>query len=107
MAADTLSGGADDAARFPPRLQRPRDTIEDVRPLPWDDDLARARDAYLARIDAWTALVESTRDAPEDLLFERRLTEPERQAADSTLLEAAGDRSAERVDAVRSSLLPR
>ena len=105
--AAVLDSLAVDAARFPPRLLAPRSIIEDVRPLPWDDDLETARQAYLERIDAWTALVDATRAAPEDLLFERRLSEPEREAAARALLEAAGDRSADRVDDVRSSLLPR
>jgi hypothetical protein len=81
-----------DAQRFPPRVAAARSAVEQVRPLPWDEELRAARDAYLARIDAWTGFVTSAQEQPQSLLYERRETRPARVAAAEALAAAAGDR---------------
>jgi hypothetical protein len=81
-----------DAQRFPPRVAAARAEVERVRPLPWDDDLRAAREAYLARIDVWTGFVTGAVDLPESLLYERRETRPARLAAAEALAAAAGER---------------
>jgi hypothetical protein len=102
-----LDSMAVDADRYPPRVAAPRTAVEQVRPLPWDDDLRRAREAYLVRIDAWTAFVAAAQQEPDTLLWERRATRPAREAAVKALEAAAGGRSPERLDQVRTAMLRR
>lgn len=94
-----------DAQRFPPRMAGPRAEVVQVRPLPWDDDLQRAREAVLARIDAWTAFVAATQERPDTLLLERRVTADARQAAVEALVAAASGRSSDRVERLSGELL--
>lgn len=105
--AAVLDSFAVDAGRFPPRMEQPRAAVEQVRPLPWDDELAGARQAYLDRVDAWTAFVASAVDAPDTLLLERRATREVREQAAAALLEAADGRSAAAVTEIREALLSR
>jgi hypothetical protein len=105
--AAVLSTFAEDARRFPPRTAPARVALEQVRPLPWDRELHAARKACLARLDAWTAVVEDGQDEPLLLLQERRTTRAEREAAAGALRAAAGGRAAEQVDSLRQSLLRR
>lgn len=99
-----LASFALDAQRFPPRMARPRAALEDVRALPWHDELASAREAYLDRVDAWTAFVDGVQADPSSLLFERRATRPSREAAAQALSAAADD---ERVREISATLLSR
>jgi hypothetical protein len=105
--AAVLGTLAADAQRYPPRTQAPRAALAGVRPLPWDSDLREARAAYVARLDAWTALVEAAQDDPLRLLYERRDTRDQRQAAARTLEAAADGRAAEQVAALQRDLLGR
>jgi len=95
-----LDSLAVDARRFPPRIAEHRAAVAQVRPLPWDEDLADARAAVLARIDAWTAFLDSTAQQPETLLFERRATRPAREQAAQALAglgDPRGDQLVERL----------
>jgi hypothetical protein len=105
--AAVLDSFAVDAGRFPPRVEEPRAALERVRPLPWDGDLAAARDAYLERIDAWTRFVSEAQDSPDTLLLERRATRPAREAAAEAVQDAADGRRAEQVAALSEALLGR
>ena len=71
-----------DAGRFVPRMEQRREAVAAVDPLPWDRDLAAARDAYLARIDAWLLQIEKAQEDPDRLLRERRDTRLARVAAE-------------------------
>ena len=101
---DTL---AVDARRFPPRVEGPRAAAAAVRPLPWDGELRAARDAYLARVDAWTRFVAAAQDEPDSLLLERRATRPAREAAAEALAAAADGRAPDRLAQVQAALLGR
>jgi hypothetical protein len=105
--AAVLDTFAVDAQRFLPRMAGPRAAVADVSPLPWDGELADARDAYLARIDAWTGFVAAAVEEPDTLLLERRATRPAREAAAAALIEAADGRVDERVGELRTTLLMR
>lgn len=70
-------------------------------------ELARARTAYLERIDAWTSFVARAQEQPDTLLLEPRTTRPAREAAAEALLAAADGRSSEQLDDVRAALLRR
>ena len=85
-----LATFARDAQRFVPRMRSRRAAVAEVRVLPWDDALRDARTAYLARVDGWTALVESSVDDPQSLLLERRHTREARERA-SAALAAVGE----------------
>jgi hypothetical protein len=96
-----------DAGRFLPRMQERRAALAAVDPLPWDRDLHAARDAYLARVDAWLRQIESAQRDPDLLLRERRDTRTTRAAAAEALEEAAGRRSSEEVAALTTALMSR
>jgi hypothetical protein len=96
-----------DAGRFVPRMQARREAVAAVEPLPWDGDLAAARDAYLARIDAWLLQIEKAQEDPDRLLRERRDTRLARVAAADALEEVAGRRSPDEVEALTKALLTR
>jgi hypothetical protein len=102
-----LASFAVDARRFPPRVEQARAQAAAVRPLPWDGELAQARDAYLTRLDAWTGFVAAAQDQPDTLLLERRATRQARLDAARTLDAAADGRSSHRLDLVRDALLGR
>jgi hypothetical protein len=102
-----LASFAVDARRFPPRVQGARAQAAAVRPLPWDGELAVARDAYLARLDAWTGFVAAAQDQPDTLLLERRATRQAREDAARALAAAADGRSSDELDLVRAALLGR
>ena len=76
---------AADTRRFVPRVAGPRQAVADVRVLPWDDELRRARAAYLARLDDWTSYAGGSVDDPESVFFERRVTSEERSRAAAAL----------------------
>ena len=105
--AAVLDSFAVDAERFPPRMQAPRAAVADVRPLPWDGELRDARDAYLARVDAWTGFVAAALEEPETLLLERRATRPAREQAAAALEAASDGRGGDRLATVRDALLGR
>jgi hypothetical protein len=102
--AAVLASFSADAARFRPRIAAPRAAVAEVRPLPWDADLAAARPACLARIDAWSAAVEAGRDDPDLLLAEPRDTRAARARAADALETAAGSSGGEALKALTRSL---
>lgn len=85
-----MSTFAQNAQRYVPRMQARRDAVADVRVLPWDDALRRARAAYLERMDGWTAFVTASLEDPPSLLLERRYTRADREQAVTALRTAAG-----------------
>lgn len=105
--AAVLDTFAVDARRFPPRVADARAALDRVRPLPWDDELADARAACLARIDVWTAFVEAAQAEPDALLLERQATRAEREAAARAVQAAADGRAGPQVAALTESLLSR
>jgi hypothetical protein len=96
-----------DAGRYVPRMQERREAVVAVDPLPWDRDLAAAREAYLERIDAWLLQIQKAQEDPDRLLRERRDTRLARTAAADAVEQAAGRRSRDEVEALTKALLSR
>jgi hypothetical protein len=102
--AAVLHTFAVDAARYRPRVERPRRAVAGVSPLPWDDALRAARQAYLARVDAWTAAVDAGQTDPRVLLVDPPALRRSRIEAADALERAAGGQRTAALDALTALL---
>ena len=102
--AAVLHAFAVDAARFRPRVDRPRRAVVAVSPLPWDDALRAARRAYLARVDTWTADVDAGQSDVRVLLVDPPAMRRARKDAADALDRAGGNRRSTTLVALTAQL---